>query len=229
MAPRFAKVAAVLQAPAGGATVSSKAKGPTKGERTRRHIVERAAVLFNMRGVTGASMADISLATGLEKGGVYNHFETKDALALAAFDYAAGLVRERLETAINGAASSVDGLRAVVDVYRQIAEKPLIAGGCPILNTAIEADDTHAALRDRARKAFDHWQQLLVTAVRKGVASGELEPIDPAAFASIVVATLEGGVMLARLYRDPTHMRFAADHLTRHIDLVVRRSARRRA
>jgi TetR/AcrR family transcriptional regulator, transcriptional repressor for nem operon len=93
----------------------------TKGERTRRRIIERAAALFNTRGVAGASMADVSLATGLEKGGVCNHFESKDALALAAFDYAAGLVRQRLDAAAGAARSPLQRLRAIVEVYRNVS------------------------------------------------------------------------------------------------------------
>jgi TetR/AcrR family transcriptional repressor of nem operon len=50
----------------------------TKGERTRARIVATAAPLFNQRGYVGASMADLMAATGLEKGGIYRHFESKD-------------------------------------------------------------------------------------------------------------------------------------------------------
>ena len=56
----------------------------TKGERTRQHIIETAAPLFNQRGFTGASMADLMEATGLEKGGIYRHCGSKDELAVAA-------------------------------------------------------------------------------------------------------------------------------------------------
>ncbi|MGP6157885.1 MAG: TetR/AcrR family transcriptional regulator [Vulcanimicrobiaceae bacterium] len=180
--------------------------------------MERAAALFNTRGVAGASMADVSLATGLEKGGVYNHFETKEALALAAFDYAAGLVLQRLDAAVAAAPTALGRLHALVDVYRSVADKPFIAGGCPLMNTAVEADDTHPVLRERARKAMERWRALIVCTVDEAVAGGELEPVDSAALASTVIATLEGAVMLSKLYRDPAHMHFAVEHLARHLD-----------
>ena len=116
----------------------------TKGTRTRQRIVEQAAVLFNTRGVAGASIADVSLATGLEKGGVYNHFETKEALALAAFDYAAKLVQEAIDAAVEREAQPLEKLYAVIDVFRRVSGKPFIAGGCPLLNAAVDADDTCA-------------------------------------------------------------------------------------
>jgi AcrR family transcriptional regulator len=189
----------------------------TKGERTRQRIVERAAAVFNTRGVAGASMADISFATGLEKGGVYNHFETKDHLALAAFDYAAGLVRSRLEAAMAKAPGPLERLYAMLEVYRNIGDVPFVAGGCPLLNTAIEADDTHPALRDRVRRAMSWWQRSIAGAVEEAIAAGELVEVEPAALASTMIALLEGAIMLSSLYRDGSHMKAAIDHLARHL------------
>ena len=202
-------------------------KRVTKGARTRQRIVERAAALFNTRGVAGASMSDVSAATGLEKGGIYNHFETKDALALAAFDYAVGLLHARLSGAVSGASSPAAKLRAMVDLYRGLADKPIVPGGCPLLNTAVEADDTHPALRDRARKALAWWHRLIATTVADAIAGGEMKKVDPDAVASTMIALLEGAVMLAKLHGDPTHMRLAVEHLSSYIDgLSVARTPR---
>jgi AcrR family transcriptional regulator len=195
--------------------------GSTKGERTRRLIVERAAAVFNTRGVAGASMADITAATGLEKGGVYNHFASKDDLALAAFDYAAGVMLARSETAAATATTPLARLRAQIDVFRDLARKPQISGGCPLLNTAIESDDTNPALRARVRAAFERWHRRLATSVADAVRAGALRATDAEAFATVAIAALEGGVMLAYLYRDPLRLLAVVDHLHRTIDGLV--------
>src|SRR5947207_14372162 len=54
----------------------------TKGMQTRRRIVELAAPVFNRQGYVGAPMRDRTGATGLEKGGIHNHFGSKGQLAL---------------------------------------------------------------------------------------------------------------------------------------------------
>ena len=59
-----------------------------KGEMTRQRIIEEAAPIFNQRGYAGCSMQDVMEATGLEKGGIYRHFESKEELAAEAFKYA---------------------------------------------------------------------------------------------------------------------------------------------
>jgi len=60
----------------------------SKGQRTRERIVAEAASLFNQRGFDGSSMSELMEATGLEKGGIYRHFSSKEELAAEAFDYA---------------------------------------------------------------------------------------------------------------------------------------------
>jgi len=60
----------------------------SKGEQTREMILAQAAQLFSRQGFFGSSLSDIMQETGLEKGGIYNHFSSKEQLALEAFDYA---------------------------------------------------------------------------------------------------------------------------------------------
>jgi TetR/AcrR family transcriptional repressor of nem operon len=195
------------------ATRNKASDARTKGARTRQRIIERAATLFNTRGVAAASMSDVTAACELERGGVYNHFASKEELSLAAFDYAAALVLKRLVDAAEAQRDPLRKLGAMIAVYRNVAQSPLLPGGCPLLNAAIEADDTNPVLRNRVRKAMNGWRALLVRALEEALAAKQLVPLDPQAFASIVIASLEGGIMLSSLYRDPTHMHAVVDHL----------------
>ena len=190
----------------------------TKGEKTRRRIVEKAAVVFNTKGYFGSSMGDLMREIGLEKGGIYNHFASKEELALEAFDYAAGTMQERFQAALEGKEGALERLFAIVDVLGGLAEDPPVEGGCPVLNTAVESDDAHMELKDRAREAMSGWLRLIGSIVKEGVRNGELRPDkNPRETASVVVATLEGAVMLSRLYDDPTYMKRSVDHLKEHL------------
>lgn len=193
-----------------------------KGERTRRRIVESAAGVFNTKGYFGSSMGDLVRETGFEKGGIYNHFGSKEQLACEAFDYAAGIMRERFEAALEGREGALERLFAIVDVLGGLPEDPPVAGGCPVLNTAVESDDAHARLKEKARDAMSGWLRLVGSIVKEGVRDGEFRPdTDPRETASVVVATLEGAVMLSRLYDDPSHMRRVLDHLKGHLESLV--------
>lgn len=190
-----------------------------KGAETRQRIVAQAAPVFNTRGYSGTSMAELTRATGLEKGGIYNHFPSKEALALAAFDHAVALVRERIAAALDGTTTAVERLLALVAFYEQYVERPPVPGGCPIMNTAIEADDTDPDLRARAQAAMTDLQKLIGGAVKAGVASGELRAgLDPRAIAAVFTGLIEGAVLLGRLYDDPTPARHIAGHLAQYVD-----------
>lgn len=198
--------------------MNATAARPRKGEVTRQRILERAAPVFNQRGYAGASMAEIVEATGLEKGGIYNHFNSKDHLALESFSYAISRIVDTFATAQAGR-EGVDRLVAIVTVFGDWAETPLIAGGCPIMNTAIESDDTHPVLAERARAAMESWHRLIGAIVKDAKTRGELDDaVDPYQLATVVTATLEGSLMLTKLFRDGSHMHRAVQHLTDHIE-----------
>lgn len=200
-----------------------------KGSATRERIVARAAPLFNQRGFAGAAMSDIMAATGLEKGGIYRHFGSKDALALEAFDYATRLLTARFEQALAGKTRAADRMHAIFELWRAIAHDPPIAGGCYAMNTAIESDDTHPALRDRARRVLRAFERRVVRILEEGIARGELNrALDAARFAGVTVATLEGALMLTRLHGDDIHMRRATQTLEEWLS-IHRIKARRRA
>lgn len=194
----------------------------SKGEQTRQRIVARAAPVFNTHGYSGTSMSELTKATGLEKGGIYNHFPSKEALALAAFDYAVELISQRFAAALEGQVGAAQRLRTIVQVFADYLDNPPVPGGCPLLNTAVEVDDSDSPLRERARAAMTDLQRLIGATVKHGIASGELRPdADPREVAAIFTAMQEGAIMLGRLYGDPTPMRYTVAHLNRIIDSLV--------
>ncbi|WP_404789696.1 TetR/AcrR family transcriptional regulator [Altericista sp. CCNU0014] len=195
----------------------------SKAQDTRARIIEQAATLFNQQGYSGASMSALMQLTGLQKGGIYNHFDSKDELALAAFDFAIHRIQQKFIGALNGKRHAADRLIAILNVYGNLLDDPFLQGGCPILNTAVESDDTHPALRERAKKAADAWRSLIQRIVEKGVMRKELHStVDPENVSSILIATIEGAIMLTKLYEDTAHLHRALTHL----DAYVRQLAR---
>jgi TetR/AcrR family transcriptional repressor of nem operon len=191
----------------------------SKAQETRSRIIEQSAALFNQQGYAGASIADVMRVTGLQKGGIYNYFNSKDELALAAFDFAVQRIQQQFKGALKGKRRASDRLIAMLGVYEQLLQNPPIPGGCPILNTAIESDDAHPALRARAQQAMTTWRTLIHRIVTKGIGRGELQPATHAdTVATILIATLEGGLMLSQLYGDETHLRRGLAHLKTYVE-----------
>ncbi len=192
----------------------------TKGERSRQKIVETAAVLFNQKGFAGCSMGDIVEASGLEKGTLYGHFSTKEELALLAFDYAWRDTSDKRLRNIDTVSNAVDKLKLHIDNY---VNTPSFPGGCPLLNFAVDADDGNLPLRTRVRKALKGWEDLLAKIVEDGQSAGEIDPdIDPHSVANLVISTLEGSTVLARINKRSAALGDAQKHLGLNLETAVR-------
>jgi TetR/AcrR family transcriptional regulator, transcriptional repressor for nem operon len=173
-------------------------EGMTKGETTRQKIVAKAAPLFNQLGFAGCSMQDIMAATGLEKGGLYRHFASKEELAAEVFRYSL----ERVLGSRLDSMAEIDGaeekLRFFIAHFVEIHST--IPGGCPVMNTAIDADDGNPALRKLVQEALQHWKTRIAGIVKAGIARGEIRAdVAPSSIANIMIAALEGALMISRL------------------------------
>ncbi len=190
----------------------------TKGAQTRQHIIQQAAALFNQRGYTGLSISDVMLGTGLQKGGIYRHFESKEQLALAAFDYAQQQSTDRLMAAAATETDAVKQLLAVVAAFHALTLHPPVPGGCPILNTIVDTDDGDPALRERVVAVVTAWEQLITRIVADGIAQGSLRAnTDSQAVAALLIATLEGGILLSRAHGSQVYVQYAVNHLVQYI------------
>ena len=137
----------------------------TKGEQTRRKIVEAAAPIFNQRGYEGSSLNDLMEATGLKKGGIYRHFTSKEELAAEAFDYTWEAAWNARLLHVDEKANDIEKLKQLIANF--VEHRSPVAGGCPILNTAIDADDGNTVLRARVAKALRSWLSRLQVIVEQ--------------------------------------------------------------
>jgi len=170
----------------------------SKGELTRQRIIALAAPIFNRQGFAGTSMQDVMEATGLEKGGLYRHFSSKEELAVETFRYTLeSLIKLRTEK-LDGSDGAVAHLRALI--CRFIETPSAVPGGCPLMNTAVDSDDGNPVLRGLACDGFQAWKGRLSRIVEDGLASGEIQDgTDPRQVANTIVSILEGALMISRL------------------------------
>jgi TetR/AcrR family transcriptional regulator, transcriptional repressor for nem operon len=190
----------------------------SKSERTRQFIVEQTAPIFNEKGYAGTSITDLTNATRLTKGSIYGNFDNKDEVALAAFDYNFGRVTSYLKERILAKENSIERLLVYPDVYRDFLKIPFLKTGCPLLNTSTEADDTHPRLKERAANALAFWKASLQKHVERGIERGEIKKgTNPAEVALIMMALIEGAVMMAKVTGKPNDLKTTMDFLQRFI------------
>jgi AcrR family transcriptional regulator len=190
----------------------------TKAEKTRKFIVEKTAPIFNMKGYAGTSLNDITAATGLTKGSIYGNFANKDEVALAAFDYNLKNVSSRIDAEMNKQTSVKDKLLVYINIYQKFIDGSVSEGGCPVLNTAIDADDTHPELREKALKAVLGWKNKIAKLVETGISTKEINADhNPEQVALTLIAIIEGAIMISRLTSKPSHWNLIMESLKKYI------------
>jgi TetR/AcrR family transcriptional repressor of nem operon len=172
----------------------------TKGERTRQQIIEATAPIFNMKGFEGTSMADLCKATGLTKGAIYGSFENKEELSRAAFHYTITQMRWHGSQLLNAKTTYKEKLIALLEFFTRYVLDPPVKGGCPLLNTAVEADDYRIEMKrvvaDELQHSITHMTQL----IEQGKEAGEFEPgIRSRELALFFFCAIEGAIMFSRV------------------------------
>lgn len=187
-------------------------------------IIEKAAPLFNKNGYAGTSLSDIMKVTGLAKGGLYGNFKSKDEIAAMTFDYSFKKIKGAVLQALNNCTTCQEKLFAILDFYSNYITNPPISGGCPLLNTSVEADDSFPFLKTKARAAQNEMLASLVQIFQAGKKSGELKKeINPQREGEMMYALIEGGIVMAKINDAPTILHRILDRIREHIeeDLMI--------
>jgi len=191
----------------------------TKGDKTRQFIIEKAAPIFNQKGYAATSMADILKATGLAKGGIYGNFNSKDEIAVEAFEYSYSKLKEQLRFKVRQEKTYTAKLTAILDFYRNYSAKPHIEGGCPLQNTAIEADDNIPFLKEKARSALEEMLDSLRYLIQSGIDHKEFrKDMDAVKEAELFFARIEGGIMISKLRDNPKTLNRILDEMKDEIN-----------
>lgn len=190
----------------------------SKSEQTKQFIIEKSAPIFNKKGFAATSMNDILDATGLAKGGVYGNFDSKEEIALRAFEYANTLLVAALSEKIKNEVSAKDKLVAIFNFYHNYSIYPTIEGGCPVLNTAVDSDFNFPALKEKAAEALNKMLGSLEYIINKGISTKEFrKKIDAKAEANLIFSVIEGGMMMSRLNNEPKYLNELLVYLKKHI------------
>jgi TetR/AcrR family transcriptional repressor of nem operon len=181
---------------------------------TKELIIKESANLFNNQGYKATSISDITKATGLTKGAIYRHFENKSDLEQQALRSLAKLMFTELGAQIMKANTFQDKMDATFAFFERYMETPLYEGGCPLLNAATEVDDTNVVLRQQTFYILAQFKASVQKIIENGIKNNQVSSITDAPFyATIFIATLEGGIMMSRLERTPDAILKTVAHL----------------
>ena len=186
----------------------------SKAERTRRFIIEKAAPIFNKKGVAGTSLSDLVEATGLTKGAIYGNFNNKDEVAVAAFEHNLSFIIEPMKEMIRAKGNSIEKLLVIPEFYKKYYPRFARRGGCAILNASTEADDNYPILKKQVSATVANWKKSIEKIIQAGISKREVKSsIDPSEISTVFIALIEGGIMMSKITEDPSHINIAMERI----------------
>jgi len=181
-----------------------------RGRASRERIVERAAELFAAQGISATSVDEVLMAAGAGKGQFYHYFRGRDELAAAVVGHRCTQAVARLTGALGGV-SSLAGLEQALAGFIAGFEQ-MGMPGCPIGTLATEVAGRNEDARLQAAAGFDAWERLLAEALERMRQRGELRAdAEPAALATGLLASIEGGMVLSQTRKDIASLRIAVE------------------
>lgn len=178
-----------------------------KGQRTKNYIIEQSSALFNKKGYKSTSISEIMIATGLKKGGIYNHFENKETLAMASFTHSLNILKDHYKEAVTSKDAAYEQFDAFINVFSTLLHNDIVVGGCPLMNAAIEADDSKIDFEDSIKEGFTELIKLIKGIIQNGKNQNEIKKdLNADQMAIFILSSLEGALALSRLYKDQSYL-----------------------
>ena len=176
----------------------------TKGSRTKKAILDRAAALATQEGLEPLSIGRLAEATGMSKSGLFAHFGSKEELQLATVDHAAAMFVEEVITPAREAPRGLARVWALCDRMVDYAERQVFPGGCFFAATASEFNNRPGPVRDRIAEMMRSWLSYVEHAIKQAQEMGEIDPgQDPAEIAFQLDAFAQAANAQFQLFRDP--------------------------
>ena len=187
----------------------------TKGEKTRARILRSAMSLINTSGYTNTSINNIIEASGVQKGNLYFHFVSKDDLCLALIEEA----KKEYLAYLKSSVKSEHPLEKINDILNAVLarhRKMNFIGGCIFGNMALEMSDINPRFTSVIKGVFHEWEQLLAGFLQEAQDCGDLDhELEPHCLAKFIVASIEGGIMMARVNK-------SEDDIANSMDMIRR-------
>ena len=158
-------------------------------------IIHEALRQFSSKGFMSTSISDILESAGASKGGLYNHFKSKEDLFFAALSEARKIWRQRNLAGLDQAASPLAKLKQILANYRDhyLADSENFPGGCVFVALAVELHDQQPHLAREVTEGFNRFKAMVKRLLDQEQAAGNLRNgVDTGMAAEIIFSGILG-------------------------------------
>ncbi|HEY2327452.1 MAG TPA: TetR/AcrR family transcriptional regulator [Gaiellaceae bacterium] len=189
----------------------TRAPATEKGRATRERILQAAAELVAEKGAAGMSLDDVRARTGASRSQLYHYFEDRNDLVRAVIDVTTDAVLD-VQGDLIGRLDSWAAIDRWFDALVAFQVERQGRGGCPIGSLAGQLAEQDAGARIAIANGLERWEAHLRDGLVGMKARGKLrKDADPAELATATMASIQGGLLLTQVRRDPAQLRIALD------------------
>lgn len=166
----------------------------------REQIIKTTCELMEMQGYHATGLNQILAESGAPKGSLYYYFpEGKVELGLEAITSSSRMIEGRIRAVMAEYDDPVTAVTTFITILAgHIADSGYRAGG-PITAIALESASTNEPLREACHQAYQSWQQAFAQKLREG----DFGEARSRRLAALIIAALEGAIILSRSQRSP--------------------------
>lgn len=182
-------------------------------KRTKEDILKSVFNTIHVKGLTGTGLGELFQVSGASSGSFYNYFRSKQDLGHALIDFEWSQLKSNiLDAAIRQTDKPIDCLFWIIDrLEAKQLESPQCAG-CILGNFIVDLAEQDPSFRTHLQTIFALWQKAIADILRQG--KSQLKPdVDPDLLAEAILTSLEGAMLMGKLYRNP-------ERIHRNFDLV---------
>ena len=192
----------------------------------RTDLLDAAVRIVRSKGLNATTVDDICAGAGVSKGAFFHHFESKEALAVAAADHWSATTGALFAAAgYHEHSDPVDRVLAYIDLRAALIAGTPAEYTCLAGTMAQEAFATHPAVRDAcAASIFGHAATLEADLQAALDATGADDNVTAAGLARHTQAVLQGAFVLSKAADDPAVATDAIAHLRNYLELVFRQT-----
>jgi AcrR family transcriptional regulator len=192
-----------------------------KGRAMRERILQAAAQLVAERGAAGMSLDDVKARTGASRSQLYHYFDDRDDLVRAVIEVTTNAVLD-VQGDLLDRLDSWAGIDRWFESLVKLQVERQARGGCPIGSLAGQLAERDPGARVAIAAGFERWETHLREGLTRMRLCGKLSAgADPAELATATMASIQGGLLLTQVRRDPGQLRIALDAARANLHLAA--------
>lgn len=187
-------------------------------------IIAESLKLFSLKGFLGTSIQDIMETAHTSKGGLYNHFESKEALLSAVLGEARKIWRENNLAGLDEIKNPIEKLKMLLENYRDryLKDTTKLPGGCIFVTLSVELDDQRPHLAQEINRGFAGLKGMINDFLDQGKSAGDLRnDVDTKAVTEMIFSIILGAAVIYGVEKRPSGSDNSINAVIRYIEGLV--------